>query len=134
MDDSLSNSGTPQKLWQKCPSCERKVITCVDDQGGRVLVEWCIEGRGNVSITAGLLPGIEPVAVPSKASRYRVHQCRKLSAKQLRRFYGPGGVPRFDEEGNPRSFSAASFEGKRASKAGPNISYRPFDGLRRGRK
>ncbi len=108
MPTTLPNGAPPEKLTRPCGSCGRKVMAARDDHGRPVRLEWCIAGKGTHTITAGLIPGIEPTATLCAGTWYRIHNC-------------PTEVP--------KAHSAASFEGKRGS---PSISYRSSDRPRYG--
>lgn len=108
MTPILPNATAPEKLTEACAGCGRAVIKARDDKGRAVRLEWCMPGKGTHTITAGLLPGIEPTATACAGKGYRIHEC-------------PTQVP--------RAHSAASFGGKRG---GPSISYRSSDRPRYG--
>jgi hypothetical protein len=110
MNAILPNATPPAKLTSPCPACKRGVIRTVDDHGRVLVLEWCRPEKGTHTITAGLLPGIEPTATLSAGKGYRVHAC-------------PSALP-------AQSHTAASFAGKRGS---PSISYRSFDRPRKRR-
>lgn len=98
MATSLSSNAFPPKLTRKCPGgCGRWVLSARDDHGRLVVLEWCIRAKGTHTITAGLFEGFEPTATLSAGKGFRIHACTKAAE---------------------RSFSAANFQGKRASGAG----------------
>jgi hypothetical protein len=90
------------------------VIQAVDDHGRPVVVEWCVDGKGTIGLSYGLIPGHPIVSSRATATRYRVHACPRPAALE-------------------RAFSAANFP---ATEAGsPNNYYRSSGApRRRGRK
>jgi hypothetical protein len=64
------------KRWAPCALCQRTVTTADLAGGGKMVVERCLDDRGNIGLTDPLFEGGPLLAVPGIVSRYRAHRCK----------------------------------------------------------
>lgn len=107
---TLPTNAHPAKRWGPCTLCKRWVTKGKDRTGASIVVEACVKGKGDVTLTDPLFDGDPLLVLHVRAGSYRTHHCIE------------------------RAHSAVAFEGKRAPSKLENISYRTSGPKPGGRK
>lgn len=94
-DQSLADTTNPSKLTSACAVCRRMVIKA-QQNGRRVLVEFCKPKTGDIGLVAPLIghSELEAVKTTATATRYRIHRCKGTGAFSAQSFGRKKAPPR----------------------------------------